>query len=47
MITVILVLVLAAFIVAVASITSPPRAPLWAAVILLCVVELLRVLPLK
>jgi hypothetical protein len=44
MITVFVVLVLAAFIVTVLSAIG--RAPLWVSVIILCVIELLRVLPL-
>lgn len=43
MLTVTLVLVLGAFIAAIASAIG--KAPLWVAVILLCLVELLRVLP--
>lgn len=44
MVTVIGVLVLSAFICAVAS--AAGKVPLWVAVILLCLVELLRILPL-
>jgi hypothetical protein len=43
MLTVILVLVLAAFVAAVVSAIG--KCPLWVSVVLLCVVELLRVLP--
>ena len=42
--TVIGVLVIAAFIVTIAAAMS--RAPLWVGVLLLCLVELLRILPL-
>lgn len=44
MLTVFLILALAAFIVTIASAVG--RAPLWVAVIILCLIELLRVLPL-
>ena len=43
MLSVLLVLVLAAFVTAVVAAIG--KCPLWVAVILLCVVELLRVLP--
>jgi len=43
MLSVLLVLVLAAFVAAVVAAIG--KCPLWVAVILLCVVELLRVLP--
>jgi len=43
MLTVTLLLVLAAFALTIAS--AMGRAPLWAAVVLLCLMELLRVLP--
>ena len=42
--TVFLVLILTAFILTVVA--AAGRVPLWAAVVLLCVIELLRVLPL-
>ena len=45
MLTVMIVLVLAAFIVTVASAMN--KAPLWVAVIILCLIELIRILPLK
>ena len=45
MLTVMIVLVLAAFIVTIASAVG--KAPLWVAVLVLCLIELLRVLPLK
>ena len=41
--TVVLILIVAAFIAAVASALG--KAPLWVAVILLCILELLRVFP--
>lgn len=44
MLTVLFVLVVAAFVCTVLSAASYPP-PLWVAVLLLCVVELLRVLP--
>jgi uncharacterized protein (DUF983 family) len=44
MFTVIGLIVIAAFIVTIASAMS--RAPLWVAVLLLCVAELLHILPL-
>lgn len=43
MLTIALVLVLAAFALTIAS--AMGRAPLWAAVVILCLIELLRVLP--
>jgi len=46
MITVTLLLVLAAFLVTIASALNPPRAPLWIAVLLVCVALLLRSLPI-
>ena len=45
MFTVIALLVIAAFICAIVSAIG--KAPLWVSVILLCVVELLRIAPLK
>lgn len=45
MLTVSLLLVLAAFVVTMAS--AMGRAPLWVAVLLLVVVELLRLMPLR
>jgi hypothetical protein len=44
MLTVIALLVIAAFFVTIVSAVG--KAPLWVAVLLLCVVELLRILPL-
>lgn len=46
MLTVIILLVVVAFIICIASAFSPPKAPLWVAVLLLCIVELIRILPL-
>jgi hypothetical protein len=46
MLTVFLILALTAFIVTIASAVSPPRVPLWVAVLILTVIELLRALPL-
>jgi hypothetical protein len=45
MISILLLLVLAAFVVTIANAIG--RAPLWVAVLLLVLVELLRVLPLR
>jgi hypothetical protein len=45
MITVVLLLVVAAFIVAIVN--AMGKAPLWPSVLILCVIELLRNLPLK
>jgi len=45
MLTVTFLLALAAFIVAIAS--AMGKAPLWVAVLLLCLIELLRVVPLR
>jgi hypothetical protein len=45
MLTVTLLLVLAAFVLAVGSALNPPRVPLWVAVVLLTVAVLLRMLP--
>jgi hypothetical protein len=45
MLTVTVVLLLAAFVCTVAAAMSPPRAPLWIAVLLLVLVGLLAVLP--
>lgn len=44
MLTVFIILVLAAFIVTVAN--AAGKAPLWIAVLILCIIELLRVVPL-
>lgn len=46
MLTVIVVLVVLALLVTVASALSPPKAPLWIAVFLLCIIHLIQVLPL-
>lgn len=45
MLTVIFVLILAAFICSIAGAMN--KCPLWVPLVLLCVIELLRVLPLK
>lgn len=45
MLTVMIVLALTAFIVTIASAINPPRVPLWVAVVILCVIELIRALP--
>ena len=45
MLTVLFVLVIAAFICVVASAAQPSKVPLWVAVLLLCLIELLRILP--
>ncbi len=44
MLTVFLILALAAFIITIASAMN--KAPLWIAVVILCLIELLRALPL-
>ncbi len=44
MLTVFLILALAAFIVTIASALG--KAPIWVAVVILCLIELLRALPL-
>ena len=45
--TVEVVLVIAAFLCTIGSATSPPKCPLWIAVLLLCVFALILVLPIK
>jgi uncharacterized protein (DUF983 family) len=45
MLTVMIVLVVAAFIITIMAAMS--KAPLWMAVFILCVIELIRILPLK
>jgi len=45
MLTVMIVLVAAAFVCTIVSAIG--KCPLWVAVVLLCVIELIRVLPLK
>ena len=45
MLTVMIVLVIAAFIVTIMA--SMSKAPLWVAVLILCLIELIRILPLK
>ncbi len=46
MLTLTLLLVLAAFVVTILSTFSPPKAQLWVAVLLLIVVALLRLVPI-
>lgn len=46
MLTVFIILALSAFICAIASAARPEKVPLWVAVMLLCIIELLRDLPL-
>jgi hypothetical protein len=46
MLTVFIILAVVAFIVTIASTFTPPKAPLWIAVLLLCIIELLRAIPL-
>lgn len=46
MLTVFLLLALAAFVCTIASAWNPSRCPLWIAVLLLVVIELLRAVPL-
>jgi hypothetical protein len=45
MLTIELVLVLAAFLVTLGAAVNPPRVPLWVAVLLLIVADLVRILP--
>lgn len=45
--TVVLLLALVALVVTIANAMHPPRAPLWVAVLILCLIALLQVLPLK
>lgn len=45
MLTVTLLLLLAAFICTIASAFSPPKCPLWIAVLLLVLIEALQILP--
>jgi len=47
MLTVTLLLVLAAFLVTIASALNPPRAPLWVAVLLLVVLHLIGLVPIR
>ncbi len=47
MLTITLLLVLSAFVVTIAAAIRPAKAPLWVAVLLLVLVELLRVIPLR
>jgi len=47
MITVLVLLAVLAFLVTIASALSPPKAPLWVAVLLLALCELIRVLPIR
>jgi len=46
MLTVFILLAVAAFICAVAAAAKPATVPLWVAVVILCLIELLRALPL-
>jgi hypothetical protein len=46
MVTVILILAVTALICTILSLMTPARAPLWLPVLLLCLIELLRVVPL-
>lgn len=45
--TVVGILALIGMIVTIANAMNPPRAPLWVAVLILCLIALLQVLPLK
>jgi hypothetical protein len=47
MLTVMLLLVIAAFICALLNATGKFAVPLWVSVILLCIIELIHVLPLR
>jgi len=44
--TIFAILAVAAFVLTVLSAITPPRAPLWLAVLILTLIELLRALPL-
>lgn len=46
-VTVVLLLAVLALILTIANAMNPPRAPLWIAVLLLCLIALLQALPLK
>lgn len=46
MVTVFVILSLTAFVCAIANAAKPERVPLWIAVIVLCLIELLRAFPL-
>lgn len=45
--TVVGILAVLALLVTIAHAMNPPRAPLWVAVLILCLMALLQVLPLK
>lgn len=45
--TIVLILALAAFLATLASVSTPPRMPLWVAVLLLSIALLLQALPIK
>lgn len=45
--TVVGILAVLALLVTIANAMNPPRAPLWVAVLILCLIALLQVLPLK
>jgi hypothetical protein len=45
MLTVLIILVVAAFLVTLGSAASPAKCPLWVAVLLISIIELLRTLP--
>lgn len=46
-VTVVLLLAVLALILTIANAMNPPRAPLWIAVLLLCLIALLQAVPLK
>ena len=46
MLTVMVILAIAAFVCVIASAVRPAKVPLWVGCIILCIIELLRVLPL-
>lgn len=46
-VTVLLLLAVLALILTIANAMNPPRAPLWIAVLLLCLIALLQAVPLK
>jgi hypothetical protein len=45
MLTLFIILAVAAMVITILSTFTPPKAPLWVAVLLLCMIELVRALP--
>jgi hypothetical protein len=46
MFTVLIILAVIALIVTILSVLTPPKAPLWVAVLILCLIELIRTVPI-